>query len=145
MLNRGMAFFIVTFSIVSVYTLIYIPHLTDTFTSSPVLFIIPALGFLSIANLPRLASKKNYRMAFVFSALTMSFMLIVVAIELYPVLLMSTISAEYSITIYNAASSDKSLGIMLLMAAIGAPLVLLYTFFVYKTFWGKVKLDETSY
>lgn len=145
MLNRGMTFFIVTFLIVSVYTLISIPHLTDTFTSKPVLFIIPVLGFLSVANLPRLASKKNYKMAFVFSALTMSFMLIVVAIELYPVLLMSTISDEYSITIYNAASSDKSLGIMLLMAAIGTPLVLFYTIFVYKTFWGKVKLDETSY
>ena len=50
-----------------------------------------------------------------------------------PVLLISTISDENSITIYNAASSDKSLGIMLLMAAIGAPLVLSYTVFVYKS------------
>jgi cytochrome d ubiquinol oxidase subunit II len=145
MLNYGMTFFIIAFILVSAYTLIYIPHLTDTFTDTPILFIVPLLGFLSIANLPRLASKKNYRMAFVFSALTMSFMLIVVAIELYPVLLMSTSDAQNSITIYNAASSDKSLGIMLLMAAIGAPLVITYTIFVYKTFWGKVELDETSY
>jgi cytochrome d ubiquinol oxidase subunit II len=145
MLNAGMAFFIVLFLLVSLYTLIYIPHLSDTFLDNPALFILPLLGFLSIANLPRLASKKNYKIAFVFSSLTMSFMLMVVAVELYPILLMSTISESYSITIYNAASSDKSLGIMLLMAAIGAPLVITYTIFVYKTFWGKVKLDETSY
>jgi len=51
----------------------------------------------------------------------------------------------YDITIYNAASSQKSLGIMLLIAAIGVPLVASYTFFVYRTFSGKVQIDETSY
>jgi cytochrome bd ubiquinol oxidase subunit II len=145
MLKAGMAIFILLFLIVTIYTLVNIPHLTDTYLEQPLYFVVPILGFLSIANLPRLATRKNYRMAFVFSALTMSFMLITVAIELYPVLLISTLSEQYSITIYNAASSDKSLGIMLLMAAIGTPLVLAYTIFVYKTFWGKVKLDETSY
>jgi cytochrome d ubiquinol oxidase subunit II len=145
MLNIGMAMFIAMFVIISIYTFFYIPHLSDTFFDNPLLFILPLLGFLSIANLPRLASKKNYKMAFVFSSLTMSFMLMVVAVELFPVLLISTLDEAYSITIYNSASSDKSLGIMLTMAAIGAPLVLSYTVFVYRTFWGKVRLDETSY
>ncbi len=145
MLKAGMAVFISLFLVVTVFTLLNYPHLTDTFLEQPLYFVVPILGFLSIANLPRLATRKNYRMAFVFSALTMSFMLITVAIELYPVLLISTLGEQNSITIYNAASSDTSLGIMLLMAAIGAPLVLSYTIFVYKTFWGKVKLDETSY
>jgi cytochrome d ubiquinol oxidase subunit II len=31
------------------------------------------------------------------------------------------------------------------MVAIGGPLVLGYTIFVYKVFAGKVKMDETSY
>jgi cytochrome bd ubiquinol oxidase subunit II len=34
---------------------------------------------------------------------------------------------------------------MLIVAAIGVPLVGIYTAFVYKTFKGKVKLDEMSY
>lgn len=34
---------------------------------------------------------------------------------------------------------------MLIIAAIGTPMVLAYTIFVYRTFWGKVKIDETSY
>ncbi|HQQ11813.1 MAG TPA: cytochrome d ubiquinol oxidase subunit II, partial [Bacteroidales bacterium] len=74
-----------------------------------------------------------------------SFLLILVAVELYPVLVISTVDPAYSITVYNAASSQKSLGIMLLMTVIGAPLVIAYTIFVYRTFWGKVKMDETSY
>ncbi|HMM11179.1 MAG TPA: cytochrome d ubiquinol oxidase subunit II [Bacteroidales bacterium] len=72
-------------------------------------------------------------------------MLILVAIELYPVMIFSTIDPQNSITIYNAASSDKAPGIMLLMTIIGIPFVAAYTFFVYKTFWGKVKTDETAY
>lgn len=145
LLKRGIIFFILSFIIVSVYTLIYIPHLSDDFKNHPELFFIPVLAFLSIANLPRLASKRKYRQAFIFSSLTVSFLLILVSIELYPVLILSTIDPANNITIYNAASSEKSLSIMLTFAAIGGPLVAAYTFFVYKTFAGKVKLDDTSY
>lgn len=72
-------------------------------------------------------------------------MLVLVAIELYPNLLVSTLDPQYTITVYNAAASDKSLGIMLTFAAIGTPLVIGYTTFVYLTFRGKVKIDEMSY
>ena len=68
-----------------------------------------------------------------------------VAFQLYPVLLPSKIDPSYSVTIYNAASSQKSLGIMLTMVVIGAPLLIGYLAFLYKTFNGKVKLDDTSY
>jgi cytochrome d ubiquinol oxidase subunit II len=94
---------------------------------------------------PSLASKGKYLRSFIFSALSISFLLIVVAIELYPVIILSKGNPEASMTIYTAASSDKALGIMLTITAIGFPLVLAYTVFVYRAFWGKVKLDETSY
>jgi cytochrome bd ubiquinol oxidase subunit II len=103
------------------------------------------LAFLSIANIPRLAQKKRYHRAFLFSSLTMSLLLILVAIELFPTLLMSTIDPAYSLNIYNAAASEKSLSIMLVFVAVGTPLVLGYTVFVYATFRGKVKIDEHSY
>ena len=143
--RRAMIFFLITFSLVTMYTLIYIPHLSDRFREVQWLFGVPVLAFLSIANIPRLISKRKFRQAFFFSSLTMALLLIVVAIELYPVLILSTLDRAYSITIYNAASSNKSLGIMLTIAAIGAPMVLSYTAFVFWTFRGKVKLDETSY
>lgn len=145
LLQRAIIFFVVSFSIVSLYTLLYIPHLSDDFKESPSLFIVPLLAFLSIANVPRLASKGKFGPAFLFSSITVALLLILVAIELYPVIIFSTIGEQYNLTVYNAASSEKSLGIMLLMAAIGAPLVLAYTAFVFYTFRGKVKLDETSY
>jgi cytochrome bd ubiquinol oxidase subunit II len=145
LLKKGMIFFIVSFSITSLYTLIYIPGVTDNFKNNPIFFILPILSFLAVANIPRLVSKKKYFQALIFSSLTMAFLLMLVAFQLYPVLLPSTINPDYSVTIYNAASSQKSLGIMLTIVLIGSPLLAGYFIFLYKTFYGKVKLDDTSY
>ncbi len=145
LLKRAILFFVAIFIVTTVYTLVFIPHLSDHLFRNPVLFIVPMLAFLSIANIPRLVSKQKYRQAFMFSSLTMSLLLILVALELYPVLLISTVDHAYTITVYNAASSDKSLQTMLIIVLIGAPLVGIYTLFVYRTFRGKVRLDDTSY
>ncbi|NCT10094.1 MAG: cytochrome d ubiquinol oxidase subunit II [Flavobacteriia bacterium] len=145
LLKRGMIFFIVSFAITSLYTLIFIPGVTDNFKEQPIFFVLPILSFLAVANVPRLVSKKKYALALVFSSLTMAFLLMLVAFQLYPVLLPSTINSDFSVTIYNAASSQKSLGIMLTIVAIGAPLLAGYFLFLYKTFNGKVTLDDTSY
>jgi cytochrome d ubiquinol oxidase subunit II len=53
--------------------------------------------------------------------------------------------AEHSLTIYNAASSVKTHTIMLIIAFIGMPIVIAYTFSIYWIFRGKVKLDASSY
>jgi len=145
LLKRATILFMVAFGLTSLYTLLYIPHLSDDFKQNPALFIVPVLTFLSIANVPRLASKRKYGWAFVFSSLTIALSLVLVAVELYPTLLFSTVDEAYNIDVYNAASSTRSMQIMLIIVAIGAPLVLGYTVFVYRTFSGKVKLDETSY
>jgi len=52
---------------------------------------------------------------------------------------------ENSLNIYNAASSPKTLGIMLVIACIGVPVVIAYTVCIYWIFRGKVKLDRMSY
>ena len=145
LLRRGMFFFILSFASTTLYTLLLLPGVTDKFKENPVFFILPLLAFLAVANVPRLVSKKRYSMALIFSSLTMAFLLMLVAFQLYPVLLPSTLDPEYSVTIYNAASSDKSLGIMLTFVLIGAPLLAVYFLFLYRTFHGKVKLDDTSY
>lgn len=137
--------FVVLFMLISFYSLIYFPHLSDKFKEYPILFAVPLLAILSIANIPRLVTKQKFKTAFLFSALTFAFLLITVAIELYPQLLFATNDVANSINVYNAASSDKSLGIMLTFVVIGVPLIAGYTYFVYRAFWGKVKMDETSY
>ena len=145
LLKKGMIFFIISFAVTSLYTLNYLHGVIDKFKEHPLFFVLPVLAFLAVANVPRLVSKKKYFQALIFSSLTMAFLLMLVAFQLYPVLLPSTIDPTHSVTIYNAASSQKSLGIMLTMVVIGAPILMGYLVFLYKTFNGKVKLDDTSY
>jgi cytochrome d ubiquinol oxidase subunit II len=57
----------------------------------------------------------------------------------------SSIDPEYSLTIYNAASSEKTLRIMRNIAFMGMPFVIAYTAVIYWTFKGKTQLDKHSY
>src|SRR5689334_14975293 len=138
-------FFVFSFVITTVYTLLYIPHLSDTIKSNPVFFIFPLVMMLAIANIPRMLNKGKYRYAFISSSVTIASLLIMVAVEVFPNLLFATNNPDNSITINNAASSPKTMKILLTIALIGTPLVGIYTGFLFWTFKGKVKLDEMSY
>ncbi len=138
-------FFVLAFGVTTLYTLLYIPHLSDTIRSNPQYFIFPVVMVLAIANIPRQLKKGNYRFAFISSAVTIASLLIAVAVEVFPNLLYASNNAAYSITVQNAASSPKTMKILLTIALIGTPLVAVYTGFVFWTFKGKVKLDEMSY
>ncbi|HAA20883.1 MAG TPA: cytochrome d ubiquinol oxidase subunit II, partial [Cytophagales bacterium] len=69
----------------------------------------------------------------------------VVAFALFPTIILASNDPALSLTVQNASASAKSLKLLLTVACIGTPLVLGYTTFVFYTFRGKVKLDETSY
>lgn len=138
-------FFLVAFSLTTLYTLLYIPHLSDKIRSNPQYFIFPVIMILSIASIPRQLKRGNYRLAFIFSSITIASLLIAVAVEVFPNLLYATNNPDHSITIQNAASSEKTMKTLLTIALIGTPLVGIYTSFVFWTFKGKVKLDEMSY
>lgn len=138
-------FFVMTFAITTVYTLLYVPHLSDRIKSTPVFFVFPLIMMLAIANIPRLLNKGKYRYAFVSSSITIAALLIMVAVEIFPNLLYAINDPANSITVHNASSSPKTMKILLTIALIGTPLVAIYTSFVFWTFKGKVKLDEMSY
>ncbi len=58
---------------------------------------------------------------------------------LFPVLVRANNGTELDMTIYNTSSSQLTLTVMLIIAAIGVPLVLYYTRYLFKTFRGIVK------
>ncbi len=49
------------------------------------------------------------------------------------------------LTIASSASSQLTLTVMLIIAAIGVPLVLFYFFLIYRVFKGKIRLDGEGY
>ena len=126
-------------------TLAYVPHMSENLKAFPVLFVIPVLNMLAIANIPREIHHKKYMMAFVSSCASMAALLTLLGIGLFPDIMLSSPNPEHSLTIYNAASSQKTLAIMLVIACLGMPLVIAYTVSIYWIFRGKVKIDAHSY
>lgn len=138
-------FFVVAFAFTTLYTLLYVPHLSDEIRSHPVYFILPVVMIAAVANIPRQLSRRHYRRAFISSSVTIAALLATVAVEVYPFLVFAPNDPANSLTITNAASSEKTMKLLLTIALIGTPLVGMYTAFVFWTFKGKVKLDEMSY
>ena len=117
----------------------------DRIRSEPWLFAIPIATVLVVANIPREIFHGRELRAFLSSSGTIVLLMALVGLGLFPVLLRSTPVPERSLTIYNAASSQKTLGIMLTIAVIGVPIVLAYTTAIYWIFRGKVRLGTHSY
>lgn len=100
---------------------------------------------LAIANIPREIFHKRDFYAFLSSGVAILCLLGLLALGIFPNMIPSNPNPANSLDIWLGASSPKTLGIMLLIAVIGIPLVLSYTFSIYWIFRGKVKLESTSY
>jgi cytochrome d ubiquinol oxidase subunit II len=144
-INNTITFFIICYVSTTLATLLYVPSMAANLKAAPFLFVLPVLNMLAIANIPReIHHGRNFR-AFLSSCASMAALLALFGIGMFPNLILSSPNPEYSLTIYNAASSGRTLGIMLIIALIGMPLVITYTSGIYWIFRGKVRLTESSY
>jgi len=136
--------FILCYVILTLATLLYVPHITEAFRREPWFFAVALLVVLAIANIPR---EVNHGREFPFlsSVAAMAGLMALFGIGMFPNLVYSHPQPEHSLTIHNAASSGKTLGIMLTIALLGLPVVLAYSASIYWIFRGKVKLDRMSY
>jgi cytochrome d ubiquinol oxidase subunit II len=128
-IKNCMIFFIICYAVTTMATLLYVPHMSARVRANPWLFSVALVNMLAIANIPREIHLGRDGRAFVSSCVAM----------------MALMELAHSLTIYNAASSPMTLGIMLTIAIIGVPIVLAYTVSIYWIFRGKVKLERTSY
>jgi len=143
--NRTIIFFIVCYAVTTMATLLYVPHMAARVRAHPWLFSVALVNMLAIANIPReIHLGRDFR-AFLSSCLAMIALMTLFGLEMFPHLVLSNPDPGNSLTVYNAASSGKTLGIMLTIALIGVPVVLAYTVSIYWIFRGKVKLDRMSY
>nr|HPG82448.1 cytochrome d ubiquinol oxidase subunit II [bacterium] len=137
--------FVLFYITVTMFTLLYVPHMTDTIRANPWLFLVALVNMLAIANIPREIFHGREMRAFLSSCAAVIALLLLFGIGTYPNLIYSNPQPANSLTIYNAASSQKTLQIMLIIALCGVPMVLAYTGSIYWIFRGKVKLDAHSY
>jgi len=142
---RSFFAFLALYVAVSVATLLLVPHATQSFERWPAAWIVVVLNVLAVANIPRAIHLGRPGYAFVSSCCTVAALNFLFGMALFPNLLVSSLDPSFSLDIYNAAASQKTLGIMRTIVFIGLPFVAAYTATVYWVFRGKTKLDETSY
>lgn len=136
--------FLFMYAVVTVLTLLWVDHATASFERWPAAWIVVALNALAIANIPRAIHHGRPGYAFVSSSCTIAALVFLFGMALFPNLVVSS-SPHASLTVHNAASSDTTLSLMAVIAAIGIPFVATYTGIVYWVFRGKVKLGKFSY
>jgi cytochrome bd ubiquinol oxidase subunit II len=144
-INNSIIFFVICYGLTTMTTLLYLPHMSQQMRDYPIFFAVPVLTMLAIANIPREIHLGSDFLAFLSSGAAMVGLMTLVAIGIFPTLVLSRPNPDLSLTIYNAASSPATLTIMLIIALIGVPIVLAYTGSIYYIFRGKVKLGTMSY
>jgi cytochrome d ubiquinol oxidase subunit II len=143
--NNTIIFFIICYITTTMATLIYYPHMIQHFKETPALFVLAVLNMLAIANIPREISRGKEFFAFLSSCASIAALLSLFAFGIFPNFVLASNNPELSLNIYNSASSQKTLNIMLIIAMVGVPFVFAYTISIYWIFRGKVKLNNMSY
>jgi cytochrome bd ubiquinol oxidase subunit II len=137
-------FFVLNTLLVGATVLLGLP-VAARYLAQPWLVVVPGLALFAVVVAWFMVRSNRYFVAFLFSAAMIAGLLFSAAFGIYPNLLISTIDAQYNLTIFNSASQANSLTVMLVIALIGMPFVLLYTAGVYYFFRGKVQLSSQSY
>ncbi len=112
---------------------------------SVIAWAVVVLNILSIANIPRTLARNKPMQTFISSACTIGALIMLFALGIFPDMMVSNLSPDYSLDIYNGASSDKTLRTMFFVAIWGFPFVVGYTSIIYWTYRGKTQLNDSSY
>lgn len=83
--------------------------------------------------------------AFISSTLGIVFLTVGFFTALFPRLMVSSIAPEWSLNIYNAASTPNTLTLMTIAAFIFVPIVLCYQFWTYRIFKARVTPADVQY
>nr|WP_298170841.1 cytochrome d ubiquinol oxidase subunit II [uncultured Pseudomonas sp.] len=104
----------------------------------PLTMLAPVLGLLG-GLLALLGAQLNRgAVAFVGSSLMIVGTICTAGFALFPFVFPSSIDPASSLTLWDAVSSHKTLGIMFVVACIFVPLILAYTLWCYTRMWGRL-------
>jgi cytochrome d ubiquinol oxidase subunit II len=131
--------------LITVGTFVIAPHLFEGMARNPLTWVFLVVGLTAAVATPLSLKSLRHRRALLASSTFIASLLGLSAVGLFPRLVPSSIDLQYSLTVYNAASSQFTLKTMLAIALIGMPMVVGYTVFVYRVFKGKVELTPDSY
>jgi len=101
----------------------------------PWLIAVPALAFAGLLAVALLRSRK---WAFIAGGVAVACIILTAGVSLFPFLLPSATDPAHGLTVWDASSSQRTLGIMLVAAAIFLPLILAYTAWAFRVMRGTI-------
>ena len=143
--NKTWIIFVVLYILATLSTFFEAPYLFKGMLKNFLFWILFIVMFVSMIYIPVSIKSKKFGKAFLSSSVMIAMMILLFALSLFPMLVPSSIDLAKSLTIYNASSTQRTLETMLIIALIGMPLVIAYTIFIYRTFKGKVVINQDSY
>jgi cytochrome d ubiquinol oxidase subunit II len=104
----------------------------------PLTMLVPAVGLAAPLLVAALSSIRQRLIVFTVSGLGVAGVIGSMGVSLFPFLLPSSSHPGSSLTVWDASSSHRTLGIMLIAVIIFLPIVLAYTSCVYRVMRGPV-------
>ncbi len=144
-INKTWIAFVILYLLATIASFFTASYLFVGIMKTPLFWLLFILLFASIIYIPVAVKAGKFGRAFIASSLTITSMIGLAALSLFPKLVPSSINLANSLTIYNASSTERTLFTMLIIALIGVPVVIIYTIVIYRIFKGKVVLTHDSY
>lgn len=117
---------------------------TDMFNNK--LALTCAIGSLILLLLSwYLVSINNHKTSMIINGLIIALAVAALFLGLFPRVMVSNINPSFSLTIYNASSSAKTLALMSKIALIFVPIVLVYQAWTYYIFRKRVNAKDVEY
>jgi len=130
-------------ALLTVATALTQPEHLATFTRRPWLFPLPVLAVAAAILCPRAIQAGKETQAFALSSGFLAGLLAATAGTLFPILLRSTVDPSHTLDAWNASSPRATL---LIGLAVWMPAIVLatgYFAYLYRTFRGKVRLEDS--
>ena len=107
----------------------------------PWMMAAPVAAFIGIALALWQGRAGRQFVAFFFSSVAVAGIILTAGFSMFPFVMPSATDPNSSLTLWDAASSHKTLGIMLLVTVVFLPLIMLYTGWVYRVMRGRVTVE----
>jgi cytochrome d ubiquinol oxidase subunit II len=108
----------------------------------PWMMAAPVAGFAGIALALWQGRAGRQRLAFFFSSLALTGIILTAGFSMFPFVMPSSTDPNSSLTLWDATSSQKTLGIMLIVTLLFLPLIMLYTAWVYRVLRGRITVQS---
>jgi cytochrome bd ubiquinol oxidase subunit II len=112
------------------------------FRAHGVLWLIPVTAVAGAAATWVLLGLRHSGAAFLTSCIALAATILTAGVALFPFLMPSATQPNHGLTIWDASSSQHTLGVMLGAVIVFLPVVLAYTAWVYRVLRGRVTLEE---